>query len=150
MDITHQTQPAQLEKSSFVWSEVRLVVAAVALFLGGIPPVLYFGLPSGLYSLTNSLLQIAWIISGVASVYLLYRWNEGGRKLFGAQLPHDTYAFFVGVVSGINLGLTGLTGNNIGMSFSSNRIVFLVVGVAYLWAANHLWSRWRATGEKLF
>ncbi len=146
MDIKQHTTPEMLEKYSFLWSEVRLVIAAVALFIGGIPPILFLKLPSGL---TTSLLTLCWIISGVAAVYLLYRWNEK-KTLFGAKVRLDTYAFFIMVVSGINLGIVGIFGRNIGMSIASSRIVFFAVGVAYLVAAYHLHRRWKANGGKIF
>ncbi|MEK7519813.1 MAG: hypothetical protein AAB581_01020 [Patescibacteria group bacterium] len=148
MDIKEHTQPDKLERYSFLWSEARLAIAALALFLGGIPPVFYF-LPF-LYGITSPLLHLAWVISGVASVYMLYRWNTNGRMLFGGKEPRDLYAFFVSVVSGINLGLTGLLGQNIGMSISSSKVIFLIVGVVYIVAAYHLWKRWKASGEKMF
>src|SRR3989344_2566175 len=37
-----------LERYSFLWSEVRLIIAALALFLGGVSPLLKLGLPSAL------------------------------------------------------------------------------------------------------
>jgi uncharacterized membrane protein YuzA (DUF378 family) len=149
MNINHHTQPAQLERYSFVWSEVRLVVAAVALFLGGVPPVLYFG-PVAMYGLLSSLLKIAWLISGVASVYMLYRWNNNGRQLFGGKNSKDMYTFGVSVVSGINLGLVGLLGSNIGMSISSSKLIFWIVGIIYLVSARHLWKRYSKSGGKIF
>lgn len=148
MNTQQYTQPATLEKYSFLWSQARLVIASVALFLGGIPPVLYF--MSGSSSLIYNGLKLAWIISGVASVYMLYRWNTNGRMLFGAKIQRDTIAFFVSVVSGINLGIVGLLGSNIGMSFSSSKIVFIVVGILYLISAYHLQMRWSASAKKIF
>jgi len=59
-------------------------------------------------------------------------------------------AFFVSVVSGLNLGLSGLTGSNIGMGISSSKIVFIIVGVLYLASAWHLWKRWKENNEKVF
>ncbi|MEY4731070.1 MAG: hypothetical protein RL681_16 [Candidatus Parcubacteria bacterium] len=149
MSIKHHTHPDQLERYSFVWSQTRLVIAAVALFLGGYPPVLYF-LPT-LYGITLPFLHLSWIVSGVASAYLLYRWHGGEKKLFGGRDQRDTYAFFVSVISGINLGLAGLLGQNIGMSVSyGNQVLFVITGAAYLWAAWHLRKRWSASGEKMF
>ena len=64
-----------LERNSFLWSEVRLIIAAVALFLGGLPPI-YLVLPiPALFGFVRILLVLAWIVSGVASGYLLYRWH---------------------------------------------------------------------------
>ncbi|HWO06995.1 MAG TPA: hypothetical protein VNM40_00215 [Candidatus Paceibacterota bacterium] len=54
------------------------------------------------------------------------------------------------VISGLNLGLVGLIGQDVGMSISSSYAVFVLVGIAYLAAAYHLYTRWRAHGEKIF
>lgn len=140
------SQPAQLERNSFLWSQVRLGLAALALFMGGVPPLYYFIGGSGVWNL----LKIAWLISGVASVYLLYRWNANGQRVFGGKNQKDTAAFLVSVVSGINLGLTGLLGQNIGMSLSSSRPIFVIVGVVYVASAVHLHRRWKMYGEKVF
>jgi len=148
MDIkSYFSTPAQLVRTSFLWSEVRLIVAAVALFLGGIPPAVYF---LGNASSVWSVLKIAWIASGVASAYLGYRWYTGGQRVFGGKDQKDLAAFAVSVLSGLNLGWTGLSGNNIGMSISYDKTVFLITGVIYLAAAYHLWRRWKSRGEQLF
>ena len=147
MNIDQHTHPDKLERYSFIWSEVRLIVAAIALLLGGIPPVLFL-LPS--MPIVVLFLKLAWIISGVATGYLLYRWYTGGQKVFGDSEMKDTAAFFVSVVSGLNLGIVGLLGTNIGMSLSSNKLVFVVVAVVYIIAAWHLYQRWSARGQKVF
>ena len=147
MSFTHHTHPDNLERYAFVWSEVRLLIAALALFIGGVPPVLYF-LPA--IGLMGVLLKLAWLISGVAAAYLLYRWLTNGQKLFGHKDMKDTIAFLVMCVSGINLGLVGLIGNNIGMSISSSYAVFVITAIVYLVSAYHLHLRWKKAGEKLF
>jgi uncharacterized membrane protein YuzA (DUF378 family) len=81
---------------------------------------------------------------------MLYRWNLSGQRLFGGKEQYDMYAFFVSVVSGINLGLVGLLGQNIGMSISSNKTVFMVAGLLYLASAWHLHKRWNASGKRIF
>jgi hypothetical protein len=149
MDIKHHTSPQKLESYSFIWSGVRLVVAAVALFLGGIPPV-FMIVPWGLFRATAFVLQLCWILSGVASGYLLYMWNQSGQKVFGGKRKHDVWAFLVMVVSGFNLGIAGLFGQNIGMSITRSRIVFVIVGVVYIVSALHLYNRYIAHGKKLF
>jgi hypothetical protein len=146
MNINDHTSPGKLEHYSFWWSEVRLVLAAIALFLGGYP-LIYKIMPSGL---TSSLLTISWLISGVVSVYLAYRWNAGGQRLFGQKEMKDTVAFWVMVISGVNLGLVAIIDKNIGMSISSNKVIFIAVGVLYLLAAYHLHKRWKSNGEKIF
>lgn len=144
--------PKNLLEWSFLWTEVRLVVAAAALFLGGVPPVywLFSLIGFGGLPLLYTGMTIAWIISGLASGYLLYRWYQGGMLLFGKKEPLDLAAFLVACVSGINLGLAGLIGQNIGMSISSNYIVFVAVGVLYLASAYHLYTRRAQHDNALF
>jgi len=133
-----------LVRWSFWWSEVRLVVAAVALFLGGVPPALYFlpGVP-----LVGSLLILCWIISGAASLYLAWEWYQSGGAVFGGRDKLDAAALAVSVVSGINLGLTGIIGRNIGMSISSAYPVFLIVGLLYVASAVYLYNRFNKVGH---
>jgi uncharacterized membrane protein YuzA (DUF378 family) len=150
MNIQEHTTPKMLEWYSFLWSEARLLVAAVALFIGGTPPVLALNPLPALYGLISSLLTIAWVISGLAAAYLLYRWFTGGQKIFGEKVQLDSGAFFVLVVSGFNLGFAGLMGSNIGMSISTNQAIFYLVGILYIAAAVHLYRRWSANGQKLF
>lgn len=150
MTFQEHTTPEKLERYSFLWSEARLVIASIALFLGGVPPVKALNPIPAFYGLISSLLTLAWIISGVAAGYLLYRWHTGGKTLFHEKRQHDTLAFFVMVVSGLNLGLAGLISTNIGMSISSSRLIFTVVGVIYLMAAYYLYKRWNASGQKIF
>ena len=139
-----------LERYSFLWSEARLLVAAVALLLGGVPPIAYILGGSAYAGVVGLLLKLAWLASGVAAVYLLYRWYVSGMKIFGQNNRKDTLAFGVMVLSGINLGLVGLVGTNIGMSIASSRPVFIIVAVVYLFSAYYLYRRWRAHGERLF
>ncbi len=144
------TDPDSLEKYSFLWSEARLIIAAVALFLGGVPPLkalIPFDFVSGLI---QSILTVCWIISGIVSVYLLYIWNQKGQTVFKGKDQKDLASLAVMIASGINLGLVGLTGNNIGMSLSSNRGVFIATGLIYLFAANNLYTKWNKNGQKLF
>lgn len=125
-----------------------MVIAAAALLLGGIPPVFYL-LP-GMYGITAPLLKICWLISGLVSLYLGYRWYENKMTLFGGKDMWDTVAFAILVVTGINLGLTGVLGNNIGMSIASGQIVFLIAGVIYLVVAVYIYRRWSASGKRIF
>ncbi|HEX9664886.1 MAG TPA: hypothetical protein VGA49_03640 [Patescibacteria group bacterium] len=150
MNFKHQTQSDQLDRYSFLWSQARLILAAIALFLGGVPPILAFLPIAGLYGLLSSLLTLAWIISGLAAGYMIYRWNQNNQKIFGGKNQKDTIAFFISVVSGLNLGLAGLSGKNIGMSISSLSIVFILVGILYLATAIYLQQRWNASKQKLF
>jgi hypothetical protein len=148
MNIQQHTSPNSLERYSFLWSEARLLIAALALFIGGIPPLVVFGpFPSGL---TSSILTLSWIVSGLASGYLLFRWLQGGKILFGGKVGLDRVAFFISVISGLNLGLTGVLGRNVGMSISSNRGIFVIAGLIYLVAAGYLYKRWKSSTQRIF
>lgn len=149
MDIDEHTQPERLERYSFLWSEARLLVAAVALFIGGVPPIFKIT-PLGLYGIVGSLLTLAWIISGITSAYLLYRWHTGGKMVFGKKDTLNTAAFLIMAISGLNLGIAGLLNTNIGMTISSNQAVFVVVGLLYILSAAQLYRGWNASGQKLF
>lgn len=149
MNFKEQTTPEALERNSFLWSEARLIVAALALFMGGVPPIMALSSVPGFYPLLRLILSLSWLISGVASGYLLYRWNLNNRMLFGTTTTRDTAAFFISIISGINLGLTGLLGMNIGMAISSNKFIFIIVALMYLISAWHLYQRWNASGKKI-
>jgi len=150
MDIKQHTTPNMLEKYSFWWSEARLVLAAVALLLGGIPVIFaIFPIP-GLFGLVGMFLKLAWIISGVASGYMLYRFWTGGKKVFGGTKQKDVVAFWFSVVTGLNLGIAGLLNMNIGMNIASGRIIFFIAGILYLLVAWHCYQRWNASGKKMF
>jgi hypothetical protein len=148
--IQEHTTPDKLEEYSFLWSEVRLVVASIALFIGGVPPVIAFNPIPSMYWLIQQLLTVCWIISGAAVAYLLYRWSKGGKTLFGERRPYDTYAFFAMIVTGLNLGVTGLFGRNPGMSVFSGRTIFAIAGAIYLVTAYYLYKRWTESGKKMF
>ena len=149
MNIHDLSKPEQLEKWSFIWSEARLVIAAVALLIGGIP-VLSALLPlPALFGLIRLVLTLSWIISGLASIYLAYRWYTGGRKLFGKQDIKDTTAFFISIITGVNLGLTGIFGNNPGMSLMSGPGIFRITALVYLIVAVYLYWRWKQSGQRI-
>ena len=135
-----------LEVYSFWWSEARLIFGAIALFVGGVPIAL-LALPG---TFIIGVLKLCWIISGLASAYLLYHWVQNKRVLFGRRDSLDMLAFLISIVSGINLGITGLFGQNIGMSFFSNSLLFWVTGILYILAALHLYTQWKKAGRKLF
>jgi hypothetical protein len=143
--------PRDLEKWSFYWSELRLMIAAIALLLGGVPPILFVvATMPGLYGLASMLLKLSCIISGASAVYLAYLWFIHKWKVFGSDDKMDMVAFGVMVISGLNLGFTGLAGTNLGMSITSNHIVFILVALLYLWAGFYLWKRWGKHGKHLF
>ncbi len=150
MNIKEHTTPEKLLRYSFIWSEVRLIIAAIALILGGIPLILFVVPVPALFGLVRFVLTLAWIISGLSSLYLLYQWFLHDKKLFGKDEQKDKITFFVSVVSGINLGLMGISGTNIGMSIASAKIVFLITAALYIFSAVHLYRRFKSHGEKLF
>lgn len=123
--------------------------AAVALFIGGVP-VVWFVMPVGLFGLTRFLLTIAWIISGCASVYLLYRWYKNKQMIFGRKKPLEQVLFLIAAITGINLGIAGLFGQNIGMTIFNSHGLFILMGLADIATAWYLYARWKEAGEKLF
>jgi len=140
-------KPHELEKWSFYWSEGRLLIAAVALLLNGTPPV-YLLLPAS--AVTMLLLKLSWLISGIASLYIAYRWYTAKHDLFGRKEAIDSVALFIMVVTGLNLGFAGLTQSNIGMSITSNYVIYFLAAALYLWTALYLWKRWNKAGRRLF
>lgn len=153
MNIQKHTAPENLEKYAFYWSELRLVLGAIALLIGGTPLIMKLGL----YGF-GRVLGLCWIISGMASGYLLYRWFKNGKMLFGKKSfdktedkGHlNTIAFLIMIVSGFNLGITGLVGTNIGMNISSSYISFVLMAVLYIFSGLHLWKQWKNNGKKIF
>lgn len=141
--------PKDLERYSFIWSEVRLVIAAIALLLGGVPPI-FLLTPDPLWGIARLGLVLCWILSGLASGYLLYRWYDNGQKLFGHKNHTDTITFLILIVSGINLGLAGVFGRNIGMTIFSGKLIFVIVAILYLYCAYHLWMHYKKLGNRLF
>jgi len=137
------------ETYSFWWSEARLLIAAIALFLGGVPP-LYLLVSPSLYTTTTLILKVSWIISGVAAGHLLYRWYDTGQKLFGHKDHKDTLAFLLLIVTGLNLGFAGVFGLNLGMNISRSPIVFFIVAALYLFAAYQLWTSYQKNKRKIF
>jgi len=151
MDFKEYTHQNKLERYAFLWSEARLLIASVALFLGGIPVLIFIirTIPF-IASILGLVLTLSWIISGVASAYLLYKWLMGGRILFGGKARLDTVAFLVSVISGLNLGIVGLFGTNVGMNILSNRAIFAITALIYIASAYHLHKRWKEKGENMF
>ena len=150
MALHDHTHPDALEKYSFLWSEARLIIASVALLLGGVPPAFLFVSGPMSLGIIALLLKLSWIISGLSAAYLAYRWYEGGQMLFGKKDSKDTAAFAIAIISGFNLGITGIMGKNIGMAISSSHLVFNVVAVLYIASAIYLFTRWNSFGRKIF
>ncbi len=149
MDIKEHTTPKKLERYAFLWSLLRMVIAALSLFLGGMP--IYYKVVSS--SSGGGLLTLAWIISGVAAFYLGYLWLQNGKKVFGGD-QKITIFFLIMVVTGINLGWTGIAGNNVGMNLVGYGgvadLILKATAIVYLFVAYTLWNAWNTNGEKLF
>ncbi|GEM_PF-671814 len=150
MDIKEHTTPEKLEYYAFMWSMLRMVIAAISLFFGAMP--IYFRLAG--YSSSMPLLTIAWIISGVSALYLGYLWLQSGKKVLGGE-QRITIFFLIMVVTGLNLGWTGIANNNIGMNLvgygsMTADLIFKATAIVYLFVAYSLWNTWKANGEKLF
>ena len=148
MDIKEHTTPKNLFKYAFMWNQVRLVVAAASLILGGFPVALRIFSSSN--SMVGSLLTLSWIISGVAALYLLYMWFQSGKKLWGGSERTDVAAFWVAIISGLHLGIAGILGTNIGMTVIPSTfltLVMLVAGILYLWSAFHLHKRYSKSSD---
>jgi uncharacterized membrane protein YuzA (DUF378 family) len=139
----------QLANYAFLWSEARLVIAAIALVMGG-PPVLLFFPFAPIYGLLVLLVKLAWIVSGVASLYLLYRWAGASWYVFDKANRGDVSAFVVMIVSGINLGITGIIQVNPGLSFFPAYVFSLIGAGAYAWAAYRLYVKWQGSGRRVF
>lgn len=148
MDLNKYTKPKNLLRYSFLWNEVRLVVAAISLIWGATPIFFRFTSSSG----GSGLLTLSWLISGVAALYILYVWNKNGQKIFGGKNKKDMAAFWIAIISGVHLGLVPIVGN-LGMSLVPSglfTIVMIATGILYIWSAWHLYTRYKANKEKLF
>lgn len=137
-----------LIKYSFYWLMLLLLFSAGAMFLGARPPVtLIFGYSS---SAVWSILDICWIVSGVAAAYLVYQWQQHNRQVFGGRETKDRIAFWFMIVVGLNMGVAGIFGPNLFLNMFENKVVYVVAGGVCLIQAYHLWNRWRKSGEVLF
>jgi uncharacterized membrane protein YuzA (DUF378 family) len=153
MDFKKLTQPDSLEKWSFLWSIVRMCSGTVSFLLGGFP-FLQWLLPAGspfvLFRIVGGFITLTWIISGVVTGYLLYRWFTAGKMLFGQKNRLDLVAFAVLIVSGINTGLAGLISWNIGLSILRFYPMLVVAALIDISAAGYLLWKWNKSGRKLF
>jgi hypothetical protein len=149
MNINEHTTPEKLIRYAFLWSLARMMIASLSLFLSA-TPIAYRFLGSSAYSL----LPLFWLISGAASVYLVYVWYARGQKLFGGNDPKDRIAFFILVVTGINLGFAALSYGNIGMNIVWGMpiadIIYKLTAIVYIIAAYYLFKRWKEHHEQLF
>lgn len=150
MNINEHTTPQKLEKYSFFWSIVRMFIAALSLLIGGYPIVWKLFPISGMYRPILTLLMLCWVISGVAAGYLLYRWYKNNMMIFGGKNITDRVAFLILAMTGINLGVTGLIRQNIGMQIFHNSGIWTLAGIVYIITAVYLLNRWKNFGRKMF
>ena len=153
MDIQEHTTPERLLRYAFLWSIARMMIGAVSLFFG-VMPVLYRLMSSA----ANTPLTLAYLITLAASGYLVYLWfSKHDKRVFGDDDMKDKVAFLIMSVTGLNLGLSAIINDNIGIglmqtvfSYDLGELLFKAVAVIYLAVAYYLWKRWKENGEELF
>ena len=133
--------PANLVRYAFYWTMAQMAITVLALLMGGYPPVFYI---LGYGSLVTLGLKLAWIMSGAAAAYLLYRCYKNKHKIFTKETPYDKPAFLFAIITGLNLGVVGLLNKNIAMMITSSGVIYNLVAVAYVVAIIYLWRRWSA------
>lgn len=144
---------SDLLRYAFLWTIARLILAAIALLIGGTPLInAILGIVSlNQLPIVGAGLTIAWLITGASSAYLLYSWHIHNRTLFGKHDVIDMGAFLIAAISGINLGIMGVIGVNIGITMvSGNYVAFLIMAILYLASAYHLYIKWDKHHQKLF
>ncbi len=144
-----QAHADTLTTLAFFWTLARLGISMVALVIGS-PPVLLFFSFAPAYGFAWLFLRLSWILSGVTAAYLLYRWFNAKGYVFDKATRKDMIALGIAIVSGLNLGVTGLIGTNPGLSVFSAYLFALVAAGAYAWTAHHLYQRFQQSGHKLF
>lgn len=139
-------KPGNLERCAFYWLWGLLLVSALALLVGVNQPHPKFFRP-----LYWPMQELAWLLSGIAAVYLVYRWQQADRQLFPDGKIHfvnkDKLAFWLMILTGLNVGLTSVIGHNIFLSLFWDRLIHGVVMIACLAAAYHLHLRYHAVGS---
>lgn len=147
MDIASHTTSSNLQRYSFFILLALLVLSAGALFLGGRPPVT---LITGNSSMAWSLLNVSWIVSGAAAVYLGYQWLQHNKQIFGDNDTKDTVAFGFMILSGLNIGILGVLNINLYFQLVAGYVAFIITGAASLACAGYVFKRWQESGETLF
>jgi hypothetical protein len=141
MDIKEKVQQRSLVEWAFMWNQARLIIAGITLVIAQQVPVLVY-LPV-LGRLASSFMVLAWLISGVAAVYLIYNWYTSGKTVFGGNDTKDVIAFWVATISGVHLGLAAIY-TNIGFAVTPDFLIvpaMILAGLAYFWSAYRLHSR---------
>ena len=111
MDPKEHTTPAMLQRYAFLWMMACLALTALSLFFGA-TPIAFMILGSSAYSLLN----LSWLISGIASAYLGYIWFKGDKTVFGTSDQKTKILFLIMVVTGLNIGLVAFLNQNILMN----------------------------------
>jgi hypothetical protein len=128
---------------AFAWNQARLIIAGATLILAKKSPILtYFGIPL-VTPLAGTLMPLAWLLSGVVSVYLIYVWYNSGQTVFGGKEKIDLIAFWVATITGINLGFAAIS-TNVGFAITPAFLstpAMILAGLLYFWTAYHMHSR---------
>lgn len=145
-----QTAAERIEYYAFMWSMARMALAAIALLLGGMPLAVYVSQlidASFAYEIVRPLLSLSWILSGLAALYLLYRWSLNEYRIFNSTDRNKRIAIIVLIVSGINLSLTPILSKNIGISIAFGapfyQLILYAGAAVYLWVLFSLWTAWK-------
>lgn len=144
MDIQEKIKSKSLLEWAFCWNQLRLIIAGATLLLAKQSPILlYLSIPL-ITPLAGQFMTLAWIVSGAAAGYLIYTWNKSDKTIFGSTDRKDMAAFWIATLSGIHLGIAGLTGMNIGFATVPYAIltpVMIIAAIAYFWSAFYLHSK---------
>ena len=142
MNIDTLKQKSLLEWA-FCWNQARLVLAGATLVLAKKSPILaYFSIPI-VTPLAGTFMTLAWLISGVVGVYLIYMWNKSGQTVFGGNDKKDVAAFWIAAITGVHLGIAAVY-TNIGFAVTPDFLstpAMILAGLLYFWTAYHLHSR---------
>ena len=143
----HMT-PAKLERYAFFWLIGLLALSAIAMLLGARPLAhVVFGYSS---NSINSLLNLSWIISGVAALFLAYQWTKHSKQVFGGNDKKDLAAFLIMLLTGFNLGIYGILGQNYILNINDSFAYLIILSALCIWSGYHLWTRWTESGERVF
>lgn len=136
----------RLDRLAIWWSLMRMVLVASILLFGYVP------LLGGL-SFMAPFVPWLWMVSGLVSIYLAYRWFVSDMKLLNETDILATAAFWLMIISGLNLGLASF-GDNFGMAIVADvpmsDLILKAVGVAYLLSVGFLYRKWSQSGLLFF
>lgn len=136
----------RLDRLAIWWSLVRMVLVASVLLFGAVPLL-------GQLVFLSPFVPWLWVVSGLFSVYLGYRWFVSDMKLVSHNDLLSTLSFLLVILSGLNLGLASFS-QNFGMFLVEDVLMsdFIVkaVGVLYLLVAGYLYRQWSESGYLSF